>query len=124
MGSSHGSPVTYHQNGKTHGDTVIYKDEDLLAAAGGKQPEYITAIRIWHDDFIYGVEVFYDGVSGGIRRANSTHHAPATDIVLAYGEHISQIAGRHGDIVDHLEFTTTLGKVYQFGKSTGGNHFV
>jgi hypothetical protein len=76
MGSAHGAQTQYHVSGKQHGDTVIYKDEDLLASqAGGKEPEYITAIRVWHDDFIYAIEVFYDGVSSGIRRANNTHAA-------------------------------------------------
>jgi hypothetical protein len=123
MGTALGTSL-YIMSGKQHGDTVIYKDEDLLAGqAGGKMPEYITAIRVWHDDYIYALEVFYDGVSSGVRKANNTHPAQQTDIILAFGEHITQISGRHGDIIDHLEFTTTAGKVYNFGTSAGGVYF-
>lgn len=65
MGSSQGAPTEYHENGKHHGDTVSYKDHELLVA-GAHEPDAITAVRVWHDDFIYAIEVFYDGVSGGI----------------------------------------------------------
>ena len=123
MGSSHGHPTEYHESGKHHGDTVVYKDSDLLASAGGRDPDYITAIRVWHDDFIYGIEVFYDGVSSGIRKANSSHSAQYTDVVLGYGEHINRISGRSGDLIDHLEFHTSAGKSYQFGTSHGGKNF-
>lgn len=45
MGSAYGTPTTYSMNGKQHGDSVVYKDEDLLATtAGGKLPEYITSL--------------------------------------------------------------------------------
>lgn len=122
MGSSHGHPTQYIESGKRHGDTAICNDADLLTA-GKKEPDSITAIRVWHDDFIYGIEVYYDGVSGGIRKANSTHPAQFTDVVLAPGEHIVKIAGNHGDIVDSFKFETNLGKSYKFGKSTGGSMF-
>lgn len=122
MGSSHGAPTAFFQSGKTHGDTVSYRDYDLLGA-GAREPDGITAIRVWHDDHIYGIEVFYDGVSAGARKANNTHPAHMSDLVLAPGEHIVKISGRHGDIVDHLEFHTSLGKIHQYGSSKGGNHF-
>ena len=67
--------TTYHMDGKQHGDTVVYKDEELLGAGFGSGSDYITQVSIWSDDFIYAIEVFYNGVSSGVRSANSTHVA-------------------------------------------------
>jgi len=89
MGTALGTSL-YIMNGKQHGDTVVYKDEDLLVnQPGGMMPEYITAMSVWHDDYIYAIEVFYDGVSSGVRKANSMHVSQKTDIILDFGEHIT-----------------------------------
>ena len=89
MGSAFGS-LLYIMNGKQHADTIVYRDEELLESlSGGKIPEYITAISVWHDDYIYAIEVFYDGVSSGVRKANSMHISQQTDIILDFGEYIT-----------------------------------
>lgn len=122
MGQSHGNQVEYEENGKHHGDTVVYKDEDLLHAVG-REPNYITSINVWHDDFIYGIEVFYDGVSSGVRRGNNPVPGNLSTIHLAPGENITKIKGKHGDIMDHLEFHTSHGHKHKFGSSKGGHGF-
>jgi hypothetical protein len=122
MGSSQGAPVLNHENGKRHGDTVVYNDVDLLGNMG-REPNYITKFRVWHDDFIYGIEVFYDGVSSGYRKSNNGKAGHMTEVDLANDESVSVIKGRHGDIVDSIEFHTTKGHVHKFGTSQGGNPF-
>ena len=62
MGGNH----TYLEAGKHHGDTVSYNDEEQLEAIGA-HPQRITAIRVWWEQFVVGMEVFYDGTSAGAR---------------------------------------------------------
>jgi hypothetical protein len=81
MGTSQGHPTHHDTAGKTHGDTVVYKDWELLQA-GQTEPESITCVRVWHDDFIYGLEVFYDGKSAGERRPNVGHGCSVNDVIL------------------------------------------
>lgn len=45
------------------------------------------------------------------------------DLVLAPGEHIDQVYGRNGDLIDVLAFHTTFGRTETFGSSTGGHPF-
>ena len=121
MGGS--SSHTYLEAGKRHPDTKEYKDEDQLASIG-KHPDTITQIRVWWQDFVVGMEVFYDGVSAGQRLGN--HYSAGLvyqDIVLAPGEYIQRIHGRAGDLIDHLEFVTSTGRTQAFGTSTGGTPF-
>jgi len=45
------------------------------------------------------------------------------DLVLSPGEHINQVSGRSGDLIDQLTFHTTHGRTESFGSSTGGHPF-
>jgi hypothetical protein len=42
---------------------------------------------------------------------------------LGWGEYITQVTGRHGDIIDYLQIQTSTGQSYQFGGSGGQNQF-
>lgn len=68
-----GSDFSYQEAGKRHGDTIAYKDEDVLATVG-KVPQHISKIRIWYSDYIVGFEVFYDTQSAGARMGSEYIH--------------------------------------------------
>ena len=119
MGGNH----TYLEAGKHHGDTVAYKDEDMLASIG-KHPTRITAVRVWWDKFVVGMEVFYDGTSAGARLGSE--HTPGLvyqDLILAEGEYLTRVHGRAGDIMDYVVFETNTGRQQAFGASGGGDPF-
>lgn len=113
----------YLEEGKHHPDTVVYKDEEQLEKLG-KHPKTITAIWIWVDGFIVGIEVFYDGQSAGAKFGSAYHPGVAhQDFVLEHGEQIIEISGAHGDIIDSINFHTSHWRMEHFGVSTGGNPF-
>lgn len=115
--------ITYGEAGMRHGDTVAYKDEDVLATVG-KHPDRITAIRVWWSEYCVGIETFYDGTSAGARMGSEFVHGTVySEFVLADGEYITKITGRHGDVIDQFTIHTNLGRAQQFGTSTGGSAF-
>lgn len=112
--------------GKTHADTVQFDDyknnKDLIA---GSTSVRISELRVIHDNkFILGIEVIYEAdgqtVSGGIHCGSEVSYTAVNQAVqLAYGETITGISGKHGDVIDSLTITTSTGTIYKFGGSGG-----
>jgi hypothetical protein len=113
----------YHEAGKHHADTTAYKDEDVLASHG-YHPDKITAIRVYWSEYCVGFEAFYDGVSAGARvGAEFVHGTVYSEMIFAAGEHITEVSGRNGDLIDQITIHTNKGRKQQFGTSTGGSPF-
>jgi len=122
MGAT-GSIYNYYEAGSHHPDTACYKDEDVLSAHG-YHPDKITAIRIWWSEYLVGFEAFYDGVSAGARVGTEYSHGAAySDLILGASEHITEVSGRAGSLIDSLTFKTSAGRTQKFGTSTGGSAF-
>ena len=119
---AHESTV-YHEAGKKHPDTKVYKDEDVLASHG-HHPTKLTAIRVWWSQYMVGFEAFYDNTSAGARMGSEFQHGTVySDFILGADEFITEVSGRAGDLIDQITFKTNLGRTQQFGSSTGGNPF-
>lgn len=120
MGSE--SSTTNLKAGKEHSDTTTYKDSDSLSQ--GNLPKKITKIRVWWSEFMVGFEAFYDGNSAGARKGSGFKDSdPHVDFDLSEDEHISEISGRSGDVIDTVTFHTNKGRTQKFGDSTGGEEF-
>ena len=52
-----------------------------------------------------------------------SHGCTYTDFILGAGEHITEVSGRNGDLIDSLTLKTNLGRSQKFGTSTGGHPF-
>lgn len=71
-----------------------------------------------------GFECFYDNTSAGARMGSEYAHGVVhQDFVLGHDEHITEVSGRSGDLVDQLTLHTSMGRTQQFGSSTGGSAF-
>eukprot|EP01016_Furgasonia_blochmanni_P054832 TRINITY_DN9081_c0_g4_i2.p2 TRINITY_DN9081_c0_g4~~TRINITY_DN9081_c0_g4_i2.p2 ORF type:complete len:122 (+),score=32.00 TRINITY_DN9081_c0_g4_i2:65-430(+) len=84
--------------------------------------------RFYDYQYVFGVEVTYRtamGVLNGGRHLGTYAMSQAVQqatINLDFGEKVTEISGRAGNIVDHLRITTSNGKVIDVG-GTGGNPF-
>ncbi len=116
--------------GKTHADTVQFNDytthkASLATAAPGRLAE----LRVVHDnDLVFGLEAIYEsgGVqfSGGQHVGNEMNHNTVNQSVpLSHGETITKISGKHGNVIDSINITTSLGKIYSFGGSGGSFNY-
>jgi hypothetical protein len=106
-----------------HPDTSVYSDQDMLASHG-YNPDRLTAVRVWWSEYLVGFEAFYDGISAGSRMGTEFVHGTVyTDFLLGAGEHITEVSGRHGSLIDQLAFKTNKGRSQKFGSSTGGTAF-
>eukprot|EP00344_Euplotes_crassus_P002747 CAMPEP_0197003528 /NCGR_PEP_ID=MMETSP1380-20130617/7758_1 /TAXON_ID=5936 /ORGANISM="Euplotes crassus, Strain CT5" /LENGTH=468 /DNA_ID=CAMNT_0042422051 /DNA_START=49 /DNA_END=1456 /DNA_ORIENTATION=- len=113
--------------GKTHADTVKFNDytthKASLTSSGTPR---LAELRVLHDnDLVFGLEAIYEagGVqfSGGQHAGNEMNHNTVNQsIPLAVGETITKISGKHGNVIDSMTVTTSLGKIYTFG-GTGGS---
>lgn len=119
-------PVKSAVAGKTHGDTQHF--DDFSVGLDGKHCLRLAEIRVLHDNnMIFGVEGIYEangvqwspGVHVGSEMSSSTINQ---SIALPAGTYITEISGRHGDVMDHLTIKLNNGTKYDFGGS-GGNKF-
>ena len=78
----------------------------------------ITRVRIHHDSVVEGLEIFYDGVSGGKRGAWNSNKT-VTDLTLDADETIVEVSGRAGDFLDYVKFVTSKGRGVEGGGETG-----
>ena len=120
-----GGDFSYQEAGSHHPDTVAYDDEaSLTAVFGGRHPERLTQVRVWYSEYIVGFEAFYDGISAGQRMGSTGIMGVAyVDFVLSPGEHIVEVHGRAGDLIDMVGFKTDFGREQTFGNSRGGHKF-
>lgn len=112
--------------GKTHADTVKFDDYTThKASLTSNGVARLAELRVLHDnDLVFGLEAIYEagGVqfSGGQHAGNEMNHSTVNQsIPLAVGETITKISGKHGNVIDSLNVTTSLGKIYSFGGSGG-----
>jgi len=113
--------------GKSHADTLQFDDynsnKQLLGSSSNVR---ISELRVIHDNkVIIGIEVIYEAdgqiVSGGMHCGKEVSHTAVNQAVqLGYGETITGITGKHGDVIDSMIVTTSTGTNYQFG-GTGGS---
>ena len=119
-------PVKSSTAGKTHGDTQHFDDYDSYLS--GKHGIRMTEIRVLHDNnLIFGVEGIYEAnghtVSPGTHVGNEMNsHTINQSISLPHGTYVSEISGRHGDVMDQLKIKLSNGTEYKFGGS-GGHAF-
>jgi hypothetical protein len=77
----------------------------------------ITRIKVHGGNRLDGVELFYDGVSGGLHGwVGGVTHADAT---MEAGEVIVAAYGTHGDVMHSLWFETNRGRVIGAGSNFG-----
>lgn len=116
-----------HRRGKSHGDTKKFDDNDILK---NYPPSHkIYKLRVFHDNnnvfgfqadyFVFGPNVV---VQGERHVGNAWSNGSEDVIELGADEYITEIHGRHGDILDNFGFKTNHGRNFDFG-GNGGNHF-
>lgn len=113
--------------GNTHGDTVEFDDVELLADC---QNVRLTRIRVWYDDFVYGIQTIYETSNNGMvvspKRISEEAEAwklQYDEVFFNRNESITAIKGSHGNIIDHVIFETNQGREIRFGLSDGGDPF-
>jgi hypothetical protein len=112
--------------GKVHADTVQFDDytsnKDTFTSFSDAR---LSELRVIHNNkYIFGFEAIYEAngqsVSGGMHVGNEMDHTTVNQsVVLAYGETITSISGKHGNVIDSISITTSTGKIYKFGGSGG-----
>jgi len=111
--------------GKVHPDTISFDDyASNQATLTASTSVRMSELRVLHNSkFIFGFEAIYDAgvqVSGGQHVGNEMDHTCVNQSVpLAYGETITAISGKHGNVIDSINITTSTGKIYSFGGSGG-----
>jgi len=119
-------PVVSSVAGKTHGDTVGFND--YTSHLDGKPAIRMSEIRVLHDNnLVFGVEGIYTAagvqVSPGVHVGGELNSTTINQsVALPEGTWITEISGRHGDVMDQLVIKLNTGVEYKFG-GTGGNKF-
>lgn len=113
--------------GNSHADTEHFDDASLVE--GGKNVR-LTRIRVWYDDFVYGLQTIYESSNNGIivspKRMNpETEHwnLKYEEIFFNRNESIIRLYGHAGAIIDYVVFVTNKGRELRFGLSDGGDPF-
>ena len=113
--------------GHTHDDTVSFNDLEILQ---GCTQVRLIRIRVWYDDYVYGIQTIYETGNRGMvvspKRMNESHESwklKYEEIAFNRDEWIEGFGGHHGNIIDHVKFVTNLGRSLRFGTSDGGDPF-
>ena len=113
--------------GKSHGDTEDFDDTELLE---GGQNVRLVRIRVWYDDFVYGIQTIYETSNLGMIVSSKRISEDAEAWKLQYeeicfnrNESITSLRGHHGQVIDHVIFETNQGRELRFGLSDGGEPF-
>ncbi|CAI2360998.1 unnamed protein product [Moneuplotes crassus] len=113
--------------GNVHDDTVEFDDIELVE---DNQNVRLIRIRVWYDDFVYGIQTVYETSNNGILVSPKRLGAQAETWNLKYeevyfnrNESVVAIKGSHGEIIDHVIFVTSQGREIRFGLSDGGDPF-
>jgi len=113
------SQFDYQEAGKGHEDTVYYDD---LASQRLQENKKVTEIKFYWSEYLMGAEVFYDN-KPGVPQISKNGYLHSGSIVVQEGEHIVEIKGRAGALVDFVTVQTSLGREKDFGESKGGQPF-
>jgi len=85
----------------------------------------ITLVRIWHNMYVEGIEVWYGEKSSGQHIGKERNKSTSvSELIPNADEFITEISGRSGHWIDSIEFKTNYGRVLKCGTSTGGNPFI
>lgn len=99
---------------------ATYYDDSKLA----QDLDPITVVRVWHKDFVEGIEIWYgprsSGQHIGMQRNADTN---VDELMLGIGEYITEIRGRSGHWLDSITFITNEERKLECGKSLGGGPF-
>jgi hypothetical protein len=113
--------------GNSHGDTEDFDDLELLE---GCQNVKLIRLRIWYDDFVYGIQSLYETSNKGvvvspkrIQEEAEVWNLQYEEIFFNRDECITSVTGHSGSWIDHVIFTTNQGREVRFGLSDGGNPF-
>eukprot|EP00343_Euplotes_focardii_P006693 CAMPEP_0205821406 /NCGR_PEP_ID=MMETSP0206-20130828/7467_1 /ASSEMBLY_ACC=CAM_ASM_000279 /TAXON_ID=36767 /ORGANISM="Euplotes focardii, Strain TN1" /LENGTH=671 /DNA_ID=CAMNT_0053116863 /DNA_START=17 /DNA_END=2032 /DNA_ORIENTATION=+ len=113
--------------GQDHGDTQEFDDVELL---DGGHNVRLVRIRVWFDDFVYGIQTIYETSNLGMIVSSKRISEDAEAWKLQYeevsfnrDESIIAIRGHFGNVMDHVVFETNKGRELRFGLSDGGNPF-
>lgn len=108
----------YFETGMVGPGAEVFDDGSI--ASVGK----MSGITVWENNYVVGIEVFYNGVSNGPKLGTDAGPNPkCTHIDFEENEYIRKLKGRSGAWLDQLHVFTTHSKEYYFGTSEGGNHF-
>jgi hypothetical protein len=113
--------------GKIHGDTNPF--DDFSTHLSTRQNIRIVKLRVIHDyKLVFGIESFYEAdgfqiTAGSHVGRELPYGATAQEISFQWGEVITSISGRHGDVIDFMQIQTSSGQTYQFGGSGGSHQF-
>jgi hypothetical protein len=111
------STVIVSQHGMFGGDMGRLSGNGFSANLSSPNSR-ITRVRIHHDSVVEGLEIFYDGVSGGKHGAWNSNKTVA-DLTLDADETIVEVSGRAGDFIDYVKFVTSKGRSVEGGGGTG-----
>lgn len=104
-----------------------HKDEDSNFHDDSKLTKDLPAlsvIRIWHGEFIEGIETCYGQLTSGQHIGKERKPSDnINELILSQGEYITQVGGRSGAWLDRISFKTNYGRTLECGKSTGGEPF-
>jgi hypothetical protein len=113
--------------GNSHDDTVEFDDVELLE---GCQNVRLVRIRVWYDDYIYGLQTIYESSNNGMivspKRMNDDVESwklQYEEIFFNRNENITKLYGKNGAIIDSVTFETNQGRELRFGGSGGGDDF-
>jgi hypothetical protein len=117
-------------SGKVHADTVQFDDySQNKTTLGSSSNVRISELRVLHNSvYIFGLEAIYEvngnSFSGGQHVGSELDYSVVNQAVpLAWGETITGISGKHGNVIDSMSITTSTGKIYTFGGSGGESSY-
>jgi hypothetical protein len=113
--------------GNNHSETEDFDDLELLE---GCQNVKLIRIRIWYDDFVYGIQTLYETSNKGvvvspkrIQEGAEVWNLQYEEIFFNRDECITSVTGNAGSVMDHVIFATNQGREVRFGLSDGGEPF-
>ena len=108
----------YQEAGMHDASATPYNDEIITNGMP------ITEIRIWHREYIEGIETNYNGITTGAHQGKNVASSSKIDTLkLGPNEYIQSITGRCGAWLDSMTITTTNGRSMKCGFSSGGHEF-
>ena len=89
----------------------------------------IAMVSVYYDDFIYGIQAFYESNEGvipgevhlGTNAHDEDHKFKVKTLMLECDEHITELSGRSGAWMDRLTLKTNKGNEIDVGGDGGGD---
>lgn len=116
--------------GKTHDDTKNFDDWGKISSENTNTR--LTSITVYYKKgkFVYGFRQKWEcndkDIEGDKHRGDEYEgifkDGDKTKITFKYGEYITRVYGRNGDVIDKLVLELNTGRIYEFG-GEGGDPF-